>query len=102
MYLNNGRKEEYRNRHRQLGTELKALLSEAGIRDYSIFLDEETGVLFAYQKLEGEQNSQDLGKEEIVQRWWKFMADLMKTNPDLSPVSVPLEELFYFSGEPGK
>ncbi|MGC9355251.1 MAG: L-rhamnose mutarotase [Mariniphaga sp.] len=51
--------------------------------------------MFAFQKLSGEGGSQDLGQTEIVKKWWNFMADIMQTNPDNSPVSVPLEEVFY-------
>lgn len=95
MYLNEGQKAEYIKRHNEIWPELKTLLREAGVSEYSIFLDEETNTLFAFQKLNGEGGSQDLGQTEIVQLWWKFMADIMKTNPDNSPVTKPLEEVFY-------
>lgn len=95
MHLNEGQKEEYKKRHAEIWPELKLLLKESGISEYSIFLDEETNTLFAFQKVSGESGSQDLGKTEIVQKWWKYMADIMKTNPDNSPVSVELEEVFY-------
>ncbi|PTN09201.1 L-rhamnose mutarotase [Mangrovibacterium marinum] len=95
MYLNEGQKEAYKKRHDEIWPELKKLLKDAGVSEYSIFLDEETNILFAFQKVSGDGGSQDLGKTEIVQKWWAFMADVMKTNPDNSPVSVPLEELFY-------
>ena len=95
MYLNKGQKEEYMRRHDQIWPELKLLLQEAGIREYSIFLDEETSTLFAFQKVTGNGGSQDLGQTEIVQRWWKYMADIMKVNADDSPVSVELTEVFY-------
>ncbi|HWS00595.1 MAG TPA: L-rhamnose mutarotase [Prolixibacteraceae bacterium] len=95
MYLNEGQKEEYKKRHDALWPELHQLLKGAGVSEYSIFLDEESSVLFAFQKVSGEGGSQDLGQTEIVKKWWAFMADIMKTNPDNSPVSVPLEEVFY-------
>lgn len=94
MKLKPGAREEYHKRHEQIWPELAALLKEAGISDYSIFLDEETNTLFAVQKQNG-PSSQDLGSTDIVQRWWAYMADLMETNPDLSPVSIPLQEVFY-------
>jgi len=31
----------------------------------------------------------------VMQKWWKYMADIMETNPDNSPVQLPLEEVFY-------
>ncbi len=95
MHLNEGQKAEYIKRHNEIWPELKALLKEAGVSEYSIFLDEDTNTLFAFQKVSGEGGSQDLGQTEIVQRWWKFMADIMKTNPDNSPVTKELEEVFY-------
>jgi len=95
MYLNEGQKEEYKKRHNELWPELHQLLKYAGISEYSIFLDEETNILFAFQKLSGTGNSQDLGKTEIVQKWWAYMSDIMKSNPDNSPVSKPLDEVFY-------
>jgi len=95
MKLYPGFLEEYRKRHGEIWPELRKLLKDSGVSEYSIFFDEETNSLFAFQKQAGEQGSQDLGKEEIVRKWWKFMADIMETNPDNSPVSIPLEEVFY-------
>ena len=95
MHLNKGQKEEYKRRHDALWPELHQLLKEAGISEYSIFLDEETNILFAFQKVSGEGGSQDLGQTEIVQKWWKYMSDIMVSNPDNSPVTKPLTELFF-------
>lgn len=95
MQLNPGQKEEYKKRHDEIWPELKNLLKDAGISEYSIFLDEETNTLFAFQKVSGEGGSQDLSKTEIVQKWWKFMSDIMKSNPDNSPVTKQLDEVFY-------
>lgn len=95
MHLNNGQKEEYKKRHNEIWPELKFLLKEAGVSEYSIFLDEETNTLFAFQKVRGEGGSQDLGQTETVKKWWKFMADIMETNPDNSPLTKELEEVFY-------
>ena len=95
MKLRPGCREEYQIRHNNIWPELKELLAKAGVKDYSIFFDEETDTLFAVQKIAGDSGSQDLGKTEIVQKWWAYMADIMETNPDNSPVSVSLEEVFY-------
>jgi L-rhamnose mutarotase len=95
MYLNEGQKEEYKKRHAALWPELHQLLKSAGVSEYSIFLDEETNILFAFQKVNGEAGSQNLGQTEIVKKWWAFMADIMKTNADNSPVTVSLDEVFY-------
>ncbi|HLT80241.1 MAG TPA: L-rhamnose mutarotase [Cyclobacteriaceae bacterium] len=95
MKLKPGAEAEYTRRHQAIWPEVKALLKESGISDYSIFLDEDTGTLFAVQKNEGDRGSQDLGRLDIVQRWWAYMADIMETNPDNSPRSVPLKEVFH-------
>ena len=94
MKLKEGFKNEYKKRHDEIWPELAALLKANGISDYTIFLDEETNTLFGVQ-LQAGQSSQDLGSTEIVQKWWAYMADIMETNPDNSPVSTPLVEVFH-------
>lgn len=95
MKLKPGYHLEYKKRHDAIWPELKALLKEAGIYDYTIFLDEETNTLFAFQKTTGAEGSQDLGQQELVKKWWDYMADIMEVNPDNSPVSIPLHEVFH-------
>jgi L-rhamnose 1-epimerase len=95
MYLKAGCEAEYQKRHDQIWPELKKLLSENGISDYSIFWDKDTNILFAYQKIDGANGSQELGNNPIVQKWWNYMADIMETNHDKSPISTPLPEIFY-------
>jgi len=95
MYLKPGFEAEYEKRHNEIWPELKELLKETGVSDYTIFWDKETNILFAYQLVDGEASSQDLGENPIVQKWWKYMADIMDTNPDHSPVSIPLKEVFH-------
>lgn len=100
MKLKPGMKAEYIKRHAEIWPELKQLLVDTGVSDYSIFLDEETHTLFGVQKTSGAEGSQDLGKLEIVQRWWKHMADIMETNPDHSPVTIPLEQVWHMDLDP--
>lgn len=95
MKLKPGFEEEYKRRHDAIWPELKQLLVDSGVSDYSIFLDRETNILFAVQKVEGDRGSQDLGKNPIVKKWWAYMADIMDTNPDFSPVTVPLQLVFH-------
>nr|MBQ5604950.1 L-rhamnose mutarotase [Bacteroidales bacterium] len=95
MKLKPGCQAEYRRRHAQVWPEILQLLKETGVSDYSIFLDEETDILFAVQKVSGESNSQQLGHVEVQQRWWSYMADIMEVNPDDSPISIPLPEVFH-------
>lgn len=95
MFLNEGCKEEYIKRHDKIWPELKVLLKESGIADYSIFLDEETNVLFGVLKCNNELAYEDLPLHPIMQKWWKYMKDTMQTNADVSPKSILLEEVFY-------
>ncbi|HUI71128.1 MAG TPA: L-rhamnose mutarotase [Spirochaetia bacterium] len=95
MRLKPGYVEEYKRRHDAIWPELAALLRKTGVADYSIFFDEETNTLFAVQKQSRSASSQDLGTNEIVRRWWDYMSDIMDTNPDKSPVSIPLREVFW-------
>jgi L-rhamnose mutarotase len=95
MKLKPGFETEYKKRHEALWPELKQLLIDQGISDYSIFHDTETNILFAVQTVSGMQGSQDLGKNEIVKKWWAYMADIMETNPDYSPLTRPLQEVFH-------
>lgn len=95
MKLKSGKKEEYRRRHSEIWPELVELLHNTGVSEYSIFFDEESDTLFAFQLQDGKKSSQDLGDNPIVQKWWAYMADIMDTNADNSPVSIPLEEVFY-------
>ena len=95
MKLKPGFKEEYKKRHNEIWPELKKIIKDTGVSDYSIFLDIETNILFAVQKQSGEQSSQDIGNNPVVQKWWSYMADIMEVNPDKSPVTIPLEEVFH-------
>ena len=95
MKLKAGNEREYQRRHDEIWPELAEELSAAGVSDYSIFLDEETLTLFAFQKLTENHTAHLLKERTIVKKWWAYMADLMECNPDSSPVSVPLKEVFH-------
>ena len=95
MKLKPGFAAEYRRRHDLIWPELSAELAKAGIRDYSIFLDEETLILFAVQKLTNGNTAAGLPNNLIVKKWWAYMKDIMDANPDDSPVTKPLKEVFH-------
>jgi L-rhamnose mutarotase len=95
MKLFEGYAEEYKNRHDRIWGELRQLLKETGVRDYSIFLDEETNSLFAYLTVDDERRLEELPSEPVMKKWWSYMKDIMETNEDNSPVSIPLKEIFY-------
>jgi len=95
MKLHTGYEAEYKRRHDAIWPELQTLLKEAGVEDYSIFLDEATNILFGYLRLADASALNTLPHTEIMQRWWAYMKDIMDTNEDNSPVSIPLKEVFY-------
>ena len=95
MKLKPGFEEEYKKRHDEIWPQLAKEISDAGISDYSIFLDEETLTLFAVQELTKDNTANLLPQSSIVKKWWEFMTDIMEVNPDNSPVVIPLKEVFH-------
>jgi L-rhamnose mutarotase len=95
MQLHQGFEEEYAKRHEKLWPELEALLKGIGISEYSIFLDQATLSLFGVLKMEDPMKLDDLPSHPVMQKWWAYMKDIMESNADHSPVSVPLKEVFY-------
>jgi L-rhamnose mutarotase len=94
MRLHPGRADEYRRRHDAIWPELDALIRESGVVEYRIFLDEDTGALFAVLTRRTDHTLDALPEHPVMQRWWAMMADIMDTNDDRSPVQVPLREVF--------
>lgn len=95
MKLFAGQEEEYKRRHDELWPELQSLLKGSGISDYSIFLDKNDNTLFGVLQIEDPSVMAKLPQEPVMQKWWAYMADIMETNADQSPISIPLEEVFY-------
>lgn len=95
MKLHPSREAEYKRRHDTLWPELEILLKETGISRYSIFLDEKTLDLVGVLDIENPLRLDELPGHPVMQRWWAYMADIMETNPDNSPHSEPLQEVFY-------
>jgi L-rhamnose mutarotase len=95
MQLKPGVVDEYRKRHDEIWPELSALLTESGINDYSIFLDEATLALFAVLKL-AEPNTRDaLPDHPVMKRWWDHMAPLMEVEDDNRPKEWSLPLIFH-------
>lgn len=95
MKLKPGCVEEYKKRHDEIWPELAKVHSDAGIFDYSIYFDEESLILFAFQKLSDDNTAGDLKNLTIVKKWWDYMADLMEVHPNNMPVFKPLAEVFH-------
>ncbi len=95
MKLFKGCEQEYKRRHEIIWPKLQQLLKETGIEDYSIFLDGETNFLFGVLKIRDPIKLEDLPLQPVMKKWWAYMKDVMETNGDDSPVSIPLKEVFY-------
>lgn len=97
MQLHKGFEAEYAKRHEKLWPELELLLKDTGIKEYSIFLDETTLSLFGVLKVDDKIKLDELPSQPVMQKWWAYMKDIMESNADNSPVSIPLKEVFYLS-----
>ena len=95
MAVNPGESAEYERRHSPIWQELQDVLAQHGAHDYSIFLDETDGSLFGYVEVEDEARWDAIAKTDVCRRWWTYMRDIMPTNPDDSPRSRPLREVFH-------
>ena len=95
MRVNPDKHEEYETRHNPIWPELESTIKSHGVHSYSIFLDPETSQLFAYAEIEDEAQWNAIAQTDACQRWWAYMRDIMPSNPDNSPISVPLREVFH-------
>lgn len=99
MQVNPDAHEEYARRHNPIWPELEAVLKAHGAHHYAIYLDKARNLLFATVEIESEERWNAVANTDVCQRWWKHMADVMPSNPDNSPVSAELEEVFYWTDE---
>ena len=95
MSVNPDQHAEYGKRHSPIWKELAATLKEYGVTNYSIYLDAETSNLFGYVEIEDEARWNAIADTEICKKWWAHMKDIMPSNPDNSPVSKELREVFH-------
>ena len=95
MSVHAGQEEEYERRHSPIWPELAAELQAHGVHKYSIFLHAETRQLFGYVEVDDEAQWDAIADTEVCRRWWRHMAALMPSNPDNSPESTPLREVFH-------
>jgi L-rhamnose mutarotase len=95
MSVHEGQEAEYERRHRPIWPELEATLLAHGVTTYTIFLDHETRELFAYVEFDSDERWNAVARTDVCQRWWRHMRDLMPSNPNDSPVSRELREVFH-------
>ena len=98
MSIHAGSEAEYVRRHQPIWPELEQALLAHGVKTYSIFLHPETRQLFAYVEFANEAEWEALAQTEVCRHWWTHMHELMPSNPDHSPVSLPLMEIFHIEG----
>jgi L-rhamnose mutarotase len=95
MSIHPGQRAEYERRHQPIWRELEDTLIQHGVRTYSIFLDPETLDLFAYVEIEDESRWAAVAETDVCRRWWRHMREIMPSNPDDSPISQQLREVFH-------
>jgi len=95
MQLNPGCRDEYKKRHNPIWPELQQVLRDHGVHNYSIYLEPSTHRLFGYVEIEDETRWNAIATTPICKKWWAHMKDIMSANPDNSPTSVELPEVFH-------
>ncbi len=95
MSVHPGHEAEYEKRHNPIWPELEQALRDHGVSNYSIFLHPETNQLFAYAEIESESQWARIAETDVCRRWWREMSELMPANPDGSPVTAGLKEVFH-------
>jgi len=95
MFLNPGQSAEYKRRHDEIWPELASLLKDSGVSDYSIYLDEESHVLFAVLRRSSGHTMDALPEHPVMRRWWTHMGDIMECNADGSPRVESLPCMFH-------
>ena len=93
-----GKLAEYKRRHDEIWPEMKAVLTAAGIRNYTIWnVGDE---LFGYYECDSvEYASRVQAESEVVKKWDEYMKDVMIMEPDPVTGAQPrLERVFLFEG----
>jgi L-rhamnose mutarotase len=95
MSVNAGAEEEYEERHNPIWPDSEKVLKDYGVSNYSIFLHAETRNLFGYAVIKSEEQWAFIASTDICQKWWKHRGEVMPSNPDHSPFSAPLRDLYH-------
>lgn len=95
MKLFEGNLEEYIKRHNPIWPELEDVLKKHGVITYSIYYDNDTNALFGYAEIEDLKKWEEIANTDICKKWWDYMAPLMEVNPNNSPISTDLLEVFH-------
>jgi L-rhamnose mutarotase len=99
MSVHAGQNGEYERRHNPIWRGLHDTLIAHGVRSYSIYFDPQTNDLFAYVEIESEERWAAIAQTDVCRRWWRHMREIMPANPDDSPVSRELREVFHIESD---
>ena len=89
--------DEYVKRHTPIWPELQITLKDFGVSNYSIFLHEDSGLLFGYMEVEDESLLEKLAQQHIMKRWWKYMTEVLESENEFSDKAIEqeLKEVFH-------
>jgi L-rhamnose mutarotase len=93
MELKPGTEEIYRQKHDEIWPEMVETLHRFGIHNYSIFRRGPT--LFAYLECDDPARLATQAEDPVVQRWWQMMQPYMRYQPDGTPWTESIEEVFH-------
>lgn len=90
-----GSEDEYKKRHDEIWPEMTALLNQAGIHNYTVWL---AGLdLFGYYECDDLEKAEKVQADSpVVDRWNEYMKDIliMEFDPETG-VTPPLKQMFY-------
>ncbi|WP_083268479.1 L-rhamnose mutarotase [Lentzea guizhouensis] len=89
------RLDEYRARHREVWPGMRAALSEAGWRNYSLFLAPD-GLLVGYLECDDfDAALAEMARREVNARWQAEMAEFFEGDGNADERMRPLDEVFH-------
>ena len=89
------RLDEYRTRHREVWPEMRAALSDAGWRNYSLFLAGD-GLLVGYLECDDfDAALAEMARTEVNARWQTEMAEFFVGDGNADERMTPLDEVFH-------
>lgn len=95
MSIDPANKDEYEERMSQVSPALARVMKENGVVNYTIFLDPPSCLLFGHLEYETDEGLLNLTNTEECRQWWKDMSSYISSNPDHSPISFDLKEVFH-------
>ncbi len=96
--LQPGAEEEYERRHREVPDELRRLLDEAGVSDYSIFRRESTLYCFLEARPSWAVAQEVLSQSEVQHRWTDSLRHLFARIADEDGRPLLAHEVFRHDG----